>query len=159
MVGKVFWVGAVEAVDGVTRWQAEELFHALERKEFVQRSRASSVGSETEFAFRHVLIRDVAYGQIPRAARAEKHERVAGWIGSLGRGDDQAELVAHHYLQALELAEASGRSTDSLVNAARFAFRDAGERAAALSVADGARRLFDAALKLWPQTTRSGPIS
>jgi tetratricopeptide (TPR) repeat protein len=157
VVGKVFWVGAVEAVDGVTRWQAEELLHALERKEFVQRSRASSVGSETEFAFRHVLIRDVAYGQIPRAARAEKHERVAGWIGSLGRADDQAELVAHHYLQALELAEASGRSTESLADAARFALRDAGERAAALSVADGARRLFDAALKLWPRDDPERP--
>ena len=84
VVGKVFWLGAVEQIDGVTRWQAEELLHALERKEFVQRSRSSSVGSETEYGFRHVLIRDVAYGQIPRTVRAEKHQRVAGWIESLG---------------------------------------------------------------------------
>src|SRR5205814_508614 len=49
VIGKVFWLGAVEAVDGVTRWQAEELLHALERKEFVGRSRASSVGTETEY--------------------------------------------------------------------------------------------------------------
>jgi class 3 adenylate cyclase/tetratricopeptide (TPR) repeat protein len=150
VVGKVFWLGAVEAVDGLTRWQAEELLHVLERKEFVQRSRASSVGSETEYAFRHVLIRDVAYGQIPRAARAAKHERVAAWIGSLGRSDDQAELVAHHYLQALELTEATGGSTDALADAARLAFRDAGERAAALSAAANARKLFDAALRLTP---------
>jgi class 3 adenylate cyclase/tetratricopeptide (TPR) repeat protein len=157
VVGKVFWLGAVEAVDGVTRWQAEELLHALERKEFVQRSRSSSVGSEAEYAFRHVLIRDVAYGQIPRGARADKHERVATWIESLGRSDDQAELVAHHYLQALELAEATGRSTAALADAARFAFRDAGERAAALSVADGARKFFDAALKLWPHDDPERP--
>ena len=119
--------------------------------------RSSSVGSETEYSFRHVLIRDVAYGQIPRPARADKHERVATWIESLGRSDDQAELVAHHYLQALELAEAAGRSTAALADAARFAFRDAGERAAALSVADGARRLFDAALKLWPRDDPERP--
>ena len=37
VIGEVFWLGAVEAVDGVTRWQAEELLYALERKEFVQR--------------------------------------------------------------------------------------------------------------------------
>jgi class 3 adenylate cyclase len=55
VIGKVFWLGAVEAVDGVTRWQAEELLHALERKEFVQRSRSSSVATESEYAFRHVL--------------------------------------------------------------------------------------------------------
>src|SRR5207244_12715632 len=79
VIGKVFWLGAVEAVDGVTRWEAEELLHALERKEFVQRNRGSSVGSESEYAFRHVLIRDVAYGQIPRGARADKHDRVATW--------------------------------------------------------------------------------
>ena len=48
---------------GFTRWQAEELLHTLERKEFVQRSRSSSVGSELEYAFRHLFIRDVAYGQ------------------------------------------------------------------------------------------------
>ena len=150
VVGKVFWLGAVEAVDGLTRWEAEELLHVLERKEFVQRARASSVGSETEYSFRHVLIRDVAYGQIPRAGRAEKHERVATWIDSLGRSDDQAELVAHHYLQALELTEATGRSTSALADAARAAFRDAGERASALSAADGARRFFDAALRLTP---------
>lgn len=150
VVGKVFWLGAVEAVDGLTRWEAEELLHVLERKEFVQRSRASSVGSETEYSFRHVLIRDVAYGQIPRAGRAGKHERVATWIDSLGRSDDQAELVAHHYLQALELTEATGGSTSSLAGAARRAFRDAGERAAALSAAESARKLFDAALRLTP---------
>ena len=75
VVGKVFWRGAVAAIEGAERGRAEELLHALERKEFVQRAQGSSVAGETEYAFRHVLVRDVAYGQIPRAARAEKHER------------------------------------------------------------------------------------
>ena len=150
VVGKVFWLGAVEQIDGVTRWQAEELLHALERKEFVQRSRSSSVGSETEYSFRHVLIRDVAYGQIPRTVRAEKHQRVAGWIESLGRSDDQAELLAHHYLQALELTEATGLDASDLNESARYALRDAGDRAASLYAVDAAERLYDAALRLWP---------
>ena len=64
--------------------------------------------------------------------------------------EDQAELVAHHYLQALEFAEAAGRSTAAIADAARLAFREAGERAAALSVGGSARRFFDAALRLWP---------
>ena len=58
-MGKVFWLGAL----GVS----EQRLHALQQKEFVQRARRSSVAGETEFAFKHVLVRDVAYGQIPRA--------------------------------------------------------------------------------------------
>jgi class 3 adenylate cyclase/tetratricopeptide (TPR) repeat protein len=151
VVGKVFWLGAVEAVDGVTRWEAEELLYALERKEFVQRARGSSVASESEYAFRHLLIRDVAYGQIPRAARSDKHQRAAAWIESLGRPEDQAELLAHHYLQAFELAEAAGLDAVALGESARRALGDAGDRAAALSAVDAAERFYDAALRLCPE--------
>jgi predicted ATPase len=155
----VFWLGAVEAVGGFRRWQAEELLHSLERKEFVQRARASSVGSETEYAFRHVLIRDVAYGQIPRAARSAKHERVAAWIESLGRAEDQAEMLAHHYLQALELAEAAGLDTDALQTSARKALRDAGDRAAALYSVEAAERFYEEALALCPEDGPERAIS
>jgi class 3 adenylate cyclase len=151
VLGKVFWLGAVEALDGVTRWQAEELLYGLERKEFVERSRASSVASESEYAFRHLLIRDVAYGQIPRAVRAQKHIRAAVWIESLGRPDDQAEMLAHHYLRALELAEAAGLDVAALGESARHALRDAGDRAASLYALDAAERFYDAALRLWPE--------
>jgi class 3 adenylate cyclase len=151
VVGKVFWVGAVEAVGGLPRWQAEELLHALERKEFVQRSRSSSVASESEYAFRHLLIRDVAYGQIPRAVRSRRHQAAAAWIDSLGRSEEQAELLAHHYLQALELAEAAGLDTGTLAERAREALRDAGDRAAGLYALDAAERFYDAALRLWPE--------
>ena len=114
VVGKVFWLGALAALDGTTRPQADDLLFGLERKEFVQRARSSSVAGENEYAFRHLLIRDIAYGQIPRATRAEKHRLAAGWIESLGRPDDQAEMLAHHYLAALELAEASGAEATAL---------------------------------------------
>ena len=151
VVGEVFWLGAVAAVDGVTRWQAEELLYALERKEFVQRSRrAPSVAAENEYAFSHLLIRDVAYGQIPRAARSHKHQHAAAWIETLGRPEDQAEMLAYHYLQALELAEAAGTDPALLGDSARRALRDAGDRAAALYAGDAAERFYDAALRLWP---------
>ena len=150
VMGQVFWLGAVEAVGGLARWQAEELLHALERKEFVRRGRSSSVASESEYAFRHLLIRDVAYGQIPRAVRSGKHRAAATWIDSLGRPEEQAELLAHHYLQAIELAEAAGLDSQDLAKPAREALRDAGERAAALYAIEAAERFYDAALRLWP---------
>ena len=150
VIGKVFWLGAVSAVGEVTRWQAEELLHGLERKEFVQRARRPSVAGEMEYAFRHVLIRDVAYGQIPRAARAQKHERAASWIESLGRPEDHAEMLSHHYMQALDYARASGDQVQTLAGRARLSLRDAGERASSLGAYAASAHFYTAALKLWP---------
>jgi hypothetical protein len=76
---------------------------------------------------------------------------VAAWIESLGRSEDQAEMLAHHYLHALELAEVAGHDTASLGESARYALRDAGDRASALYAVDAAERLYDAALRLWPE--------
>jgi class 3 adenylate cyclase/tetratricopeptide (TPR) repeat protein len=142
VIGKVFWLGALEAT--------EQQLHTLQQKEFVQRARRSSVEGETEFSFKHLLVRDVAYGQIPRAERAEKHRRAAEWIESLGRPEDHAEMVAHHYASALELARASGRDIASISNRARGALRDAGDRAAALNAHAQAERYYSEALELVP---------
>jgi tetratricopeptide (TPR) repeat protein len=151
VVGRVFWLGAVAAMNDAPGRELEERLHRLERKEFVRRERRSSVEDDAEFVFLHELVRDVAYGQIPRADRAEQHRRAAEWIGSLGRSEDHAEMLAHHYLQALELAEAARLDTAELVQPARRALSDAGDRAGALYVIDAAQRFYDAALRLTPE--------
>jgi tetratricopeptide (TPR) repeat protein len=149
VLGKVFWLGAACAVGGHERGEGEERLHALERKEFVRRERRSSVGGEEEYAFRHVLVRDVAYGQIPRSARAERHEHAAAWIEALGRPEDHAEMLAHHYLEALDLRRAVGAEVPAPLTArAASAARDAGERALSLGALPAAARLFEAALEL-----------
>jgi class 3 adenylate cyclase/tetratricopeptide (TPR) repeat protein len=150
VVGKVFWAGAAVELSGLDAAAVEGVLHSLERKGLVRRERRSAVGGEEEYAFRHVLVRDVGYGQIPRAARAEKHGLAAGWIEALGRADDHAELVAHHYESALELARAAGSADDALVQRARVAFRRAGDRALRLNAFAAACRFYDAALGLWP---------
>jgi class 3 adenylate cyclase/tetratricopeptide (TPR) repeat protein len=159
VLGKVFWSGALAAGGEAPLWVLEERLHALERKEFVRRERRSSVAGESEFAFRHVLVRDVAYGQIPRGRRAEKHRLAAEWIDSLGadRTEDRAEMVAHHYGAALELARAAGQETSELEERARVALRDAGERALALSALPAAHQLFAQALELWPEADPEWP--
>jgi tetratricopeptide (TPR) repeat protein len=150
VLGKVFWRGAVIAVDGIEPATAAESLNALQRKQFVQRAQRSSVADDSEFAFRHVLVRDVAYNQIPRARRAEKHERAAGWINSLARREDHAEMLAHHYLTALELAEAIGESTTAIAGPARTALRQAGDRAFALHAYPAAHRYYARAIELFP---------
>ena len=131
VVGKVFWVGSLTAVSGRPRDEVEEGLLRLERKEFVRRERRSSVAGETAFVFRHVLVRDVAYSQIPRARRAEAHRLAAEWLEGLAgdRAEDQADLIAHHYLSALQFARASGRDLDDLRERARHALLEAGDRA------------------------------
>jgi DNA-binding SARP family transcriptional activator len=151
VVGEVFWLGALEAIGETSRRQSEELLYGLKRKEFVQRARRSSVAGEAEYAFRHALLRDVAYGQIPRAGRGERHRRAAAWIESLGRPEDHAEMLAHHYLRALEYARAAGREDPALAERARLALRRAGDRTLALASYAAAARYFSAALEIWPE--------
>jgi class 3 adenylate cyclase/tetratricopeptide (TPR) repeat protein len=142
VVGKVFWLGALGAT--------EQQLHPLQQKEFVGRARRSSVDGETEYAFKHLLVRDVAYGQVPRADRAGKHLRVAEWIESLGRAEDHAEMLAHHYASALALMRAASQDVDGVAARARAVFRDAGTRAVTLNALAAAERYFSDALELMP---------
>jgi class 3 adenylate cyclase len=148
VLGKVFWLGGLAEVSATSRWQVEDVLHRLERREFIRRERNSSVAAETEYAFRHALVRDVAYEQLPRAERAERHRRAAQWIESLGRPEDTAEMLAHHYLAAIDYARAAGLPIDDIAEPARAALRAAGDRALALNSFAASDRYFGAALEL-----------
>jgi tetratricopeptide (TPR) repeat protein len=150
VVGKVFWSGAVATLAGHDRWSVEERLLAVERRELIRRVQGSSVEGETQYAFGHELMRDVAYSEIPRAARSEKHVRAAGWIESLGRPDDHAEFLSHHYLKALEHTREIGEAKEALKERARRSLRDAGDRAYSLNAFAQALRLYCSALALWP---------
>ena len=153
VMGKVFWTGALRRDER----EATPLLHALERKGFLTRQRRSSIEREGEWSFAHMLLRDVAYGQIPRAERARKHAGAAEWIESLGRADDHAELIAFHWNAALELAQAVGASTDELAGVARVAARAAGDRAFALNAFPAAATHYDKALARWPEDDADRP--
>ena len=153
VVGKTAWVGAVCALSERSAWQAEELLHGLERKQLLQRIRRSSIQAETEFQFGHALTKDVAYSQIRRTDRAQKHEAAAAWIERLaGERDDKAELLADHYTQALGLRDALGQDTATLVPRALAALTEAGRQAAATYAHSAAARHYRAALALTPAT-------
>ena len=85
VLGRVGWVGALAAVSGRTRAEVEACLERLRAKEFLYRAGRSSMAGEREYGFRHVLVCEVAYGQIPRLERAGKHRRAADWLESAGR--------------------------------------------------------------------------
>jgi class 3 adenylate cyclase/tetratricopeptide (TPR) repeat protein len=150
VLGKVFWVEPLVSLGGGDRVSIEAHLHGLVRKEFVRRTRRTSVADEVEYAFAHALVRDVAYGQIPRRDRAEKHLAVARWIEQLSpdRVEDRAEMLAHHYVSALDLSAASGDDSDELRERARYWLTQAGDRAHSLNALPAAARFYEAALRL-----------
>jgi class 3 adenylate cyclase/tetratricopeptide (TPR) repeat protein len=149
VAGKVFWSGAVAAVGDTDPESVRQGLHELGAKELVRPSRTTSIEGQQEYGFWHALIRDVSYGQIPRAARAQKHQAMAAWIeNSAERLDDHAEVLAHHYSTALELASASGASDVGELerNTRRFLIA-AADRALKLDAAK-ALALYHAALEV-----------
>jgi class 3 adenylate cyclase/tetratricopeptide (TPR) repeat protein len=151
VVGRTAWVGAVCALSDHTPQRADEIIHSLERKQLVRRNRRSSFAGEIEFTFGHALTQEVAYSQIRRSGRAEKHERAGGWIEGLpGQRDDKAELLAHHYLTALELRRRAGEDAAVLEPKVRAALVEAAHQAEAVNAHAAAARHARAALELTP---------
>jgi class 3 adenylate cyclase/tetratricopeptide (TPR) repeat protein len=157
VVGRTFVPDAVAAVASVERADVTRTLSELDRRGLFRRYRAP-LGGEREYVFHHALVRDVAYGQIPRARRGEKHLLAAEWLESLERPEDHAETAAHHYLAALEYVHAAAGDADHFADRARAALRRAGERALALNAYAAAARFFAGALELSPAERERGEL-
>jgi tetratricopeptide (TPR) repeat protein len=148
VIGRAFWPGALATVGGTGPDEALAAGLAeLRRRELIRPGRGSSVSGQDEYVFSHGLVRDVAYAQIPRGERARRHRAAAEWIERLGadRLDDHAELLAHHYGQALELSRAAGVAAgDDLAERTRRYLLAAGERLLRLDVVRAIGMLTDA---------------
>ena len=114
----------------------------LVAKELVRPERSSSMEGETEFAFVHALVCDVAYQQLTHADRAAKHAALARWLEerTAGRTEDLAEVLAFHYGTALEMAGAAGlfELEDELAEPTTRYLELAGGRAAPLDASAAA---------------------
>jgi predicted ATPase len=100
VIGKTFWRGALERIAGETDGLSG-LLGTLERRDLIVRDTGSIIEGEQQFGFKHVLIRDVAYELLPRAARRERHARVAEFFeettSELG---EIATALARHWRDA-----------------------------------------------------------
>src|SRR3954468_948698 len=136
VVGKVFWSGGIAVMSHQDEPSVRAGLQELVRKELVRGVRESSVKDQAEYAFWHALVRDVAYGQIPRRQRIAKHVAAAEWIEQMAgeRATDHAELLAYHYEKAFDLARATGSDTGALLEPAARAFELAGDRAMSLDI-------------------------
>jgi class 3 adenylate cyclase/tetratricopeptide (TPR) repeat protein len=143
VVGAIFWAGAVAHLGseeaGPPPDPRRELA-TLDRRDFIAHRAVSSITGEDEYAFKHILMRDVAYGQIPKGRRAKLHVRFSDWVRVLpASADELVEIVAWHLEQACRLSREVARSpidppvlqaAAALANAARRAERREGLREA-----------------------------
>jgi class 3 adenylate cyclase/tetratricopeptide (TPR) repeat protein len=152
VMGKTFWAGAIAEMGGRDAGEIRDELHDLTRKELVRPLRESSMAGEAEYTFWHMLVRDVAYQQIPRAERVDKHRRAAEWIeGRAGdRVEDLAEVLAHHYLEAIAIGEAASVDLGDLPDRALRHVILSAERAGGLDVRR-AGELWQRALELIPE--------
>jgi class 3 adenylate cyclase/tetratricopeptide (TPR) repeat protein len=159
VLGKVFWSDALATIAELEPWQLQDALRSLERKEFIRREHRSAVAGASQHAFQHALVRDAAYGQIPRAARAARHVAAAEWIESLpeDRAEDRAASVAHHYVTAIELFRAAGENESSVHKRASRALQDAGERSLVLHSYPDAANFLQQALELLPEDEEPSP--
>jgi len=97
--GEVFHRGTVtELSPAPVRDGVETHLATLVRKELI-RATAPEFPEDEGFRFRHLLIRDAAYESLPKATRAELHERFADWLAQ-HHLVERDEIVGYHLEQA-----------------------------------------------------------
>ena len=154
VVGRTFWAPPLALT--IDQADLEPALEGLEAKSLVVVHDGSVVAGETEYAFKHALLRDVAYTGMPLARRAVAHARVGTWLLGLAGGRDEGllELVAFHFRAALlgdgaDLAWSDDpRAGEDLRLRAVGVLLDAGAVARQRNATETALELHTAALEL-----------
>ena len=153
VIGSVFWAGAVAHLGGQDGAQADDPrpgLGELERRDFVAHQTASTVAGEDEYTFKHVLMRDVAYGQVPKGRRAQLHLRFSDWVTAVReKAEEFVEIVAWHLEQACGLSREVARSPiEPPIRQAAEALAKAASRAERRESLREAHRYYTRALDL-----------
>ena len=129
--GEVFHRLAVCALTrGAQPAEVELRLGGLVRKDMI-RPHPPTFPDDEAFRFRHALIRDAAYDALPKAARAELHERFASWLEHVGSSlAELSEIVGWHLEQAVRYhRELTGDTEPAVARRAATHLHAAGRQA------------------------------
>ena len=161
--GQVFHRLAVKALaDGRLVAEVDARLAGLVRRELI-RPHPAMLGGDEAYRFRHLLIRDAAYDTLPKADRAELHERFAGWLEQAAAGlPELDEIVGWHLEQTVRYRRELGQATDpALVRRAAERLYRGGRRAGERGDRQAAGSLLERALGSWSRRmnicTRASP--
>ncbi len=134
VIGRQFgWATVADMCAESDRAAVGARLQGLVRKGFL-RPRPSPLAAGEMFEFAHILMRDVAYEGVPKASRADLHERLAAWLEErTGEDGAEATLLGYHLEQAHRLLIELGSPDDHT--------RRLGERGAA-HLAGAGRRAY-----------------
>jgi class 3 adenylate cyclase/tetratricopeptide (TPR) repeat protein len=153
VVGRTFWEGALAPVAEAEGGDLQAALVTLREKDIIVPGEGAQLADEQELAFKHVLIRDVAYAMLPKSVRARKHFEVGTFIEQRAgeRRDEVVALLAEHYGRAATLGEEVHLDPEELapLHAKALTFIEAaGDAAGALYSNQEALAHYEAALGL-----------
>ncbi|MGB8644848.1 MAG: AAA family ATPase, partial [Anaerolineae bacterium] len=138
--GRHFWSGGVDSLGG---HDSEQMLKRLRLRYLVEPQSESAFEGETEWRFRHALLREVTYESVLKRDRARLHGSAARWLETqaerAGRLDEFSGLIGEHWERAGE------------THVAASWYLLAGERAQAASALTEAKHFFDRALERLPE--------
>jgi tetratricopeptide (TPR) repeat protein len=119
--GKSFWEGGLRSLN--VPGDLTESLETLEQKDLLRLQTRSQIRADQEYAFKHDLIRDVAYETLPKSERRALHGRIADWLE--GAVADQLDGYYDQLAYHAALAGQEERAVRFLVKAAERASRAA----------------------------------
>jgi class 3 adenylate cyclase/tetratricopeptide (TPR) repeat protein len=163
VVGRTFWEGSLAPLVGSDERKLERALLSLQEKDILALGSESELTGERELAFKHVLIRDVAYGMLPKSVRARKHFEVGIIIEERAgdRTDEVVSLLAEHYGRAAALGREGGLPIDELDGMQRRAMlflEQAGDAATLLFANREAAAHYRHAREICPQDGRADGV-
>jgi class 3 adenylate cyclase len=154
VIGRTFWSGAVAHLGADGDDELGPLIDDLLLREFLLTEPRSTISGEDAYRFKHVLIREVAYGGLSKTSRAAYHQRFAEWLRERA-GEELLEVRAYHLDHATALlAELDGAPPEELAREAADALERAGKRALAREANATARRMLLRSVELEPTLKR-----
>ena len=152
VVGRTFWEGSL-AMAGQSETAIREALQSLQEKDIIVPDVGVRLAGEREYSFKHVLIRDVAYGMLPKAVRARKHFDIGRFLEDRAgeRTDEVVALLAEHFGRAAILANEGGMEgvdAEPIHRKALHYLEAAGDAAAALYSNPEAFEHYEAAQKI-----------
>ncbi len=153
VVGQVFWEGSLTGLEDEEGIGLPDALAMLQEKDLVVPTAGSRLAGEHEYAFKHVLIRDVAYSTLPKSVRAQKHAQVGEFIEerAADRSEGVVAMVADHYGRAAALgadADIDQAYLERINVKALAALEAAGDAAASLYSNQEAVAHYEKALSL-----------
>ncbi|MGZ4408439.1 MAG: AAA family ATPase [Gaiellaceae bacterium] len=148
VLGKTFTPAALAVLADVPELELEPLLAGLVRKEVLGLQSDPRSPERGQYGFLQDLVRHVAYETLSKRERKTRHLAAAAHLQSVFVDEDEvAEILASHYLAAVEAAPQADDAEAIRAQAGGMLAR-AGERAGSLGAPDEGQRYYDQAAAL-----------